>query len=94
MPQQRINLTDLMRVVGEPPPRYRKGDPRNRARSAWYARARAALKVLLKWSRASNLEHSNGEKPLRCPSLDSNHRAAAMRATRQERNTAMTRGGA
>jgi hypothetical protein len=89
MPVKSIDLDKLMRVVGQPPPRYRKGDPRNRSRAQWYKRANRALSAIL--SRTPRV-HAKTPKDLATeapstntqalPPLDGFHRrfAVALRA--------------
>lgn len=42
-----IDLEGLQKVVGAPPPRYKKGDARNSRRESWWNACQQALKDLL-----------------------------------------------
>lgn len=47
MPEKPIDLDALERVIGNPPPYYTAGDPRNSDRIAWWNRAVCALGKVL-----------------------------------------------
>ena len=65
MPTKPIDLQELTRVLGEPPPRYRKGDERNRPRAAWYKRANNALSELLALTPRVNAGNGARKAPTR-----------------------------
>lgn len=48
MPRQPIDLDALRRILGRPPRRYGKGDPRNSLRAIWIQRATSAVADVLR----------------------------------------------
>jgi hypothetical protein len=95
MLKKTIDLDALTRVLGQPPRRYAKSDPRNLYRSIWWQRALSAVGLLMyaKLPSTKNvkpggrskpycIEHHQSEPATAHPHTDGHNRSAAARGAK------------